>query len=103
MLITITDSVDDVKPCGHAILPLLRVGGELGGQRCVLRVQPRLGGEVPQGLQRLLEVTRFNTQFCMCILFAFKYNYKLEYKQLVSTLSAEPIIKHPNLRLRQLV
>ena len=73
MLITITDSVDDVKPCGEAapLLPLPRVGGELGGQRCVLRVQPRLGGGVPQGLQRLLEVTCFNTQFCMCILFAF--------------------------------
>ena len=65
MLITITDSVDDVKPCGEAapLLPLPRVGGELGGQRCVLRVQPRLGGRVPQGLQRLLEVKRFNTPF----------------------------------------
>ena len=31
MLITITDSVDDVKPCGEAALPLPRVGGELGG------------------------------------------------------------------------
>ena len=67
MLITITDSVDDVKPGGQAApLPLPRVGGELGGQRGVLSVQPRLGGGVAQGLQRLLELTRFNTQFYLC-------------------------------------
>ena len=67
MLITVTYSVDDVKPGGEAApLPLPRVGGELGGQRSVLRVQPRLGGGVTQGLQRLLELTRFNTQFYMC-------------------------------------
>ena len=64
MLITVTYSVDDVKPGGEAapLLPLPRVGGELGGQRGVLSVQPRLGGGVAQGLQRLLELSRFNTQ-----------------------------------------
>ena len=89
MLITITDSVDDVKPCGEAA-PLPRVGGELGGQRGVLRVQPRLGGGVAQGLQRLLELTRFNTHSFTCVHFAFASKlmntfYKLESKQIVST------------------
>ena len=92
MLITVTYSVDDVKPGGEAapLLPLPGVGGELGGQRCVLRVQPRLGGGVTQGLQRLLELTRFNTQFymctfCLCIKTNKYNNYKLESKQVVST------------------
>ena len=89
MLITVTYSVNDVKPGGEAA-PLPRVGGDLGGQRCVLRVQPRLGGGVTQGLQRLLEITRFNTQFymctfCLCIKTNKYNNYKLESKQVVST------------------
>ena len=65
MLITVTYSVDDVKPSGEAAapLPLPGVGGDLGGQRGVLRVQPRLGGGVAQGLQRLLELTHFTPQF----------------------------------------
>ena len=73
MLITVTYSVDDVKPGGEAApLPLPGVGGDLGGQRCVLCVQPRLGGGVTQGLQRLLEITRFNTQLCVRFAFASK-------------------------------